>query len=101
MAIEMTLALFQVSLVQSLLLIEGLSGLLLIPLWVHGCSNPDCLTSECDSEDSLAKTKTIDLNGGRLEAENVTSRRVWQRADVFEFFIQLHCQSLTSYCQHF
>ncbi|KZR69386.1 hypothetical protein PMIT1313_01849 [Prochlorococcus marinus str. MIT 1313] len=65
---------FQVSLVQSLLhipvavslcwlpvadrgswlLIEGLSGLLLIPLWAHCCSKPDWLTSECDSEYSLA-----------------------------------------------
>ncbi|CAX31952.1 Hypothetical protein PMT_2434 [Prochlorococcus marinus str. MIT 9313] len=54
MAMEMTLALFQVSLVQSLLLIEGLSGLLLIHLWAHACSKPDGLTSECDSEYSLA-----------------------------------------------
>ena len=98
---EMTLALFQVSLVQSLLLIEGLSGLLLIPLWANACSKPDGLTSECDSEYSLASAKTTDLNGDRREAENVTSRRVWHRTDVFEFFIQLHCQSLTSYCQHF
>ena len=35
---DMTLALFQVLLVQSLLLIGGLSGLLLTPLWAHGCS---------------------------------------------------------------
>ncbi|KZR81417.1 hypothetical protein PMIT1342_01754 [Prochlorococcus marinus str. MIT 1342] len=54
MAMEMTLALFQVWLLQSLLLIKGLSWLLLIPLWAHACSKPDWLTSECDSEHSLA-----------------------------------------------
>ncbi|KZR64303.1 hypothetical protein PMIT1306_01276 [Prochlorococcus sp. MIT 1306] len=68
MAMDMTLALFQVSLVQSLLLIEGLSGLLLIPLWAHGCSSPDWLSSECDCEYSLVPVKTTDLNGGRREA---------------------------------
>ena len=41
MAMEMKLALFQVSLVQSLLLIEGLSRLLLKPLLADACSYPD------------------------------------------------------------
>ena len=71
----------------SLWLIGGLSGLVLIPLWAHGCSKPDWLASERHSEYSLASAKTTDLNGDRREAENVTSRRVWHRTDVFEFFI--------------
>ncbi len=98
----MTLALFQVSLVQSLWLIEGLSGLLLKPLLADACSYPDWLACECLRDHSFASENNYRFKKrGRCEAENVTSSRVWKRGDIFEFFIQLHCQSLTSYCQHF
>ena len=60
----MTLALFQVSLVQSLWLIEDLSGLLLKPLLADACSYPDWLACECLRDHSLASENNYRFKKG-------------------------------------